>query len=94
METKITKKVTHDNISLSAQLPSGAKIKFFVGRSGEKLELAFSNDREMLKQQMSEMTKWLNNREGEVNQSRFDRLEKVLRMSKSGAEVMNNLKNI
>ena len=90
-ETKIKKRYGFDNMRLDANLPSGASLSFRAGRSGEKLEIAFSNDDATAKIQMEKMRNWLNWRKDENFQKVFDRLEKVLRASKSGAEVISNL---
>lgn len=91
-ETKIKKRYGFDNMRLDANLPSGATLSYRAGRTGTKLELAFSNDDATLKQQMKTMSAWLEWRKDENFQMVFDRLEKVLRASKTGAEVINNLK--
>ena len=92
-KTKITKRYGFDNMRLDANLPSGATLSYRAGRTGTKLEIAFSNDDATLKLQMKLMSAWLKFRKNETHQNVFDRLEKVLQASKSGAEVINNLKN-
>jgi hypothetical protein len=89
--TKVSKRLSHDSMSLSAKMPSGASLKFSIGRNGEKLELAFSNDTKVLQAQMSVVKKWIDYREKETNISRFDRLEKILVESKSGSEVISKM---
>ena len=91
VETKIKKRYGFDNMRLDANLPSGATLSYRAGRTGTKLEIAFSNDDATLKAQMKTMGAWLEWRKGENYQMVFDRLEKVLRASKSGKEVMLNL---
>jgi hypothetical protein len=44
MEVKINKSIGFDRMSITAKFPSGANFRYFIGRSGEKLETAFSND--------------------------------------------------
>ena len=44
----VKKSIGFDNMRLSAKLPSGASLKFSIGRSGERLEMAFSNDEKYL----------------------------------------------
>ena len=92
METqtaKITKKIGFDRMAISAKFPSGASLKFSIGRSGETLDLRFSNDRSELKKQSKIMSKWLDFKKGEkTNAERFDRIESFLAPFKSGAQVM------
>lgn len=90
-ETKIKKIVKHDNMSLSAHFPSGASLRFAIGRSGDKLDLNFSNDPKILKEQGKILIKWLDYREKENNEQRFARLEKICMLAKSGAEFIKLL---
>jgi len=92
METKVKRVNGFDRMSLSAKFPSGASLKFSVGRSGERLELAFSNDSAELKIQSKIISKWLDFQKGETNQDRFDRLESLCRKCKSGKEFMSHIK--
>ena len=78
-------------MSITANLISGAFLKYKINRNGESLELGFSNDRAILKEQTSKMAQWLKLRDKETNQDVFNRLEKLLQSSKSGAEVISNL---
>jgi K+/H+ antiporter YhaU regulatory subunit KhtT len=85
--TQIKKSYSHDRMKISIKFPSNASLVFSAGRSGEKLELAFSNDRKELAQQSKIVGKWLDFRnKNESNQDRFDRLEAVARTVKSGKE--------
>jgi hypothetical protein len=92
MDAKVKKTNGFDRMSLTAKFPSGASLKFSVGRSGDRLELAFSNDSVELKKQMKIVSKWLDFQGDEKNQDRFDRLEALCMKCKSGAEFMANIK--
>jgi hypothetical protein len=86
---KVHKKMGHDVMKIEFFFPSGASLKFRIGRSGETLEVAFSNDQATLKEQTKKIQKWLDFQEGEkTNQDRFDRLEKIGKQASSGAEFM------
>ncbi len=87
-ETVVTQKVNHDSMTLTAKFPSGASLKWRIGRGGEHLEVAFSNDTKTLREQTAKINKWLQYRPNENNQMRFDRLEALLKGCKSGAEVI------
>ncbi len=87
-QTKITRKENHDSMWIKAQFPSGANFKFSIGRAGERLALAFSNDRKELKKQTKIFMDWLEYREGENNSQRFDRVEKLCKNCKSGGQVI------
>ena len=92
METKVKRTNGFDRMSLTAKFPSGASLKFSVGRSGDRLELAFSNDSAELKRQMKAVSEWIDFQKGEKNQDRFDRLEALCKKCKSGAEFMSHIK--
>lgn len=89
--TKVSKRIGHDSMTISAKFPSGATLSFSINRSGEKLALAFSNDQKVLQEQTKVMSKWLEPHKNETHQQRFDRLESVLRASASGAEVISKV---
>lgn len=86
--TKIKKSIGHDSMSIAATLASGANLRFSIGRSGEKLAVGFSNDRKILNEQANVVKQWLRFRTGETNLDRFNRLENLLKQSKSGAEAV------
>ena len=86
--TTVHKSIGHDRMKIEIFFPSGASLKFRIGRSGETLEIAFSNDSQTLKTQSAQVRKWLEQRKEETNQDRFDRLEKTARQAKSGIEFM------
>lgn len=92
--TKISKKIGHDSMSITGSLPSGAYLKFTIGRRGEKLECALSNDIATMKSQMKQIQDWLKYRGNENNTDRFNRLEQVLLKSKNSIELINNLKTV
>jgi len=92
METKVKRTNGFDRLSLTAKFPSGASLKFSVGRSGDRLELAFSNDSAQLSKQAKAVAEWMDFRDGEKNQDRFDRLEDLCKKCKSGAEFMSHIK--
>ena len=58
-ETTIKEKLNHDSMWIRAQFPSGAHFKFHVNRNGETLELAFSNDTSILRNQQRVFMKWM-----------------------------------
>jgi hypothetical protein len=92
---KITKNYSHDNMSLSVKLPTGGSMKFSVGRSGERLEVCFSNDDNELMGQTNSVKLYMKLMEGETNQGRFDRLESLLRAQggcKSGRTVVSRMR--
>lgn len=90
-QPRIQKRFTQDNMSMKINFASGAHLRFMVGRSGEKLDVAFSSDAVILKQQSAALQKWLDYREGETNQHRFARLEKLVAGCSSGSDVITNL---
>ena len=93
---KIVKKETFHKMSLSAKFPSGAQLKFSICNEpfDELLELAFSNDAEILKSQMKIMKKFLEPKNNENNQQRFSRLENTLIGCKSGNEVIQKISQL
>jgi hypothetical protein len=92
MEAKIKKTIGFDRMSISAKFPSGANFKFSIGRSGERLELAFSNNDSELKEQIRIFMNWMKFRDGEKNADRFDRLEELCKKCQSGKELINLMK--
>ena len=90
-KTRITKKINFDSMWIKAQFPSGANFRFSVGRSGERLALAFSNDRNILKEQTKIFMKWLEFRPNETNQQRFDRIEELCSQYKSGNHLIKSI---
>jgi hypothetical protein len=92
MNKSVKKSIGYDRLSLSAKLPSGASLKFSINRGSERLAMAFSNDSKIAGEQLKAMSSWLKFRdEDETNIQRIERLESVLKMSNSGAEVIANL---
>jgi hypothetical protein len=91
-ETKIKKSIGFDQMSISAKFPSGANFRFFIGRSGEKLTLAFSNDTKELDAQCKIFADWMKLRKGETNIDRFNRLEALCKRCSSGKELINIMK--
>jgi hypothetical protein len=87
--TQTTVKVVerYDSLSLTIAYPSGAKFKYLINRSGESVELAFSNNLEELKAQIKEMKTWIDGLQG-TNFERLKHVEKVLTPAKSGKEAM------
>ena len=86
--TKISKRTTFDRLSLSAKFNSGASLKYSISRNGEKLDLAFSNDATVLKEQSRIICEWLDSKK-ETNQERIDRLEEVCKKVNSGKEFID-----
>ena len=73
MEVKINKSIGFDRMSITAKFPSGANFRYFIGRSGEKLEIAFSNDSKELKEQSKIFAAWVKLRKGKTNIDVFNR---------------------
>jgi hypothetical protein len=92
VDTKIKKSIGFDQMSISAKFPSGANFRFFIGRSGERLTLAFSNDTKELDEQSKIFAAWMKLRTGETNMDRFNRLEELCKKCKSGKELINLMK--
>ncbi len=92
-EAIIKQNTTHDSMTITAKFPSGASLKWRIGRGGEKLEVAFSNDNKTLREQTAKIGRWLQFRPNENNQMRFDRLEALMKGCKSGAEVIAKIDN-
>lgn len=92
MEAKIKKTIGFDRMSISVKFPSGANFRFSIGRSGEKLEIAFSNDPKELKEQSKIFQNWMKFLEGEKNEDRFNRLENICKKCKSGKELISLMK--
>jgi hypothetical protein len=92
MDSKIKKSYSHDRMRIQINFFTGASLSFNVSRSGETLNVAFSNDRVELKKQSTQIEQWLKLRKGETNQDRFDRLENVAKKAKSGKEFMELIK--
>ena len=91
MATRINRRTTHDRMSISAKLPSGASLYWMVSRDSERFEIAFANDIEVLRLQRNLLQDWLKPRTGETLADRFNRLESVLRKYNTGAEVIASL---
>jgi len=92
---KLFKKYTHDKMSLTAKFPTGGTLHFSVGRGGERLEVAFSNNDAELKEQTETVKEFVKFRYKEVNQGRFDRLESLLNAQggcKSGRGVVARMR--
>ena len=68
VKTIIKKKISYDIMTIQAKLPSGASLKFSINRSGERLEVAFSNNTIVLKEQTDAIQNWLKLRKGENNE--------------------------
>jgi len=88
---KVSKRIGYDSMSISGKMPSGASLKWSINRNGERLEVAFSNDTKVLKYQVEVVNKWIEYRNGESNQSRFDRMETLLKSCNSGSEVITKM---
>jgi hypothetical protein len=88
---KVSKRISYDSMSISGKMPSGASLKWSINRNGERLEVAFSNDTNVLKTQLQVVQKWIEYRAGESNQSRFDRMETLLKTCNSGSDVITKM---
>jgi len=83
---KVTKRLGHDNMSMVIKFQSGATLDWKIGRGGEKLAIAFSNNKEEVKQQIKIVEKFLKGRKSEDNKARFLRLEETVKGCRSGKE--------
>jgi hypothetical protein len=92
-ETRVKKTITHDYLSMNASFPSGATFRWSVGRTGERLSIAFANDEETSKRQAKTIVRWLKHREEETNEMVFERLEVLLKSCKSGKEVVSKMES-
>ena len=92
MDVKIKKSIGFDRMSITAKFPSGANFRYFICRSCEKLEVAFSNDSIELKEQSKIFAGWVKLRNGETNIDVFNRLEELCKKCKSGKELINLMK--
>ena len=86
-ETIVKFRETYDSLSLTIKYPSGATFKYKINRSGEDLEMAFSNNPTELKQQLSETRAWINTLTG-TNFERIKHIEAILGKAKSGREAI------
>ena len=89
---KIKKSIGFDRMTITGKFPSGASFKYFIGRSGERIELAFSNDDKVLSEQLKTFKNFMELRPKETNIDRFDRLEKLCEGCKSGSELILKMK--
>jgi hypothetical protein len=88
---KIKKSIGHDRLSLSAKFPTGAELRFSISRLGERLMVAFSNDKKEGDMQMQSLRSWLEFRDGETNLDRINRLAELVKGCKSGKEVIEKI---
>lgn len=87
-DTKLS--ITHDKLTLKAKFDSGASLIFSIGRYGETLTTAFSNDKAVNKKQCETLSGWLESQyTGEPNIERIKRLESLCKHAKSGAELIS-----
>ena len=80
-------------MSLSAKFPTGGTFKYSVGRSGERLEVCFSNDDNTLCGETNSFKLWLKLYEN--NGERFEALENLLKAQggcKSGKQVIARMR--
>lgn len=90
---KLTKNYTHDTMTLSATFPTGGSFKYKVGRPGEKLELCFSNDDNVLAGETNSFMLWT--KLYPKNGDRFANLERLLKAQggcKSGKQVIARMR--
>ena len=81
-------------MTLTAKFETGGTLHFSVGRGGERLEVAFSNDDNELMKQTETVKKYMEFRKCELNADRFDRLETILSVQggcKSGRQVVSRM---
>jgi len=89
--TSIKKRIGFDNMSMTVKFKSGANFKYSIGRSGKKLQLAFSNDSNELKNQMEIFQLWLK-KENLTHEERFSKLETLCNKCNSGKELIELMK--
>lgn len=75
---------------LTVKLPTGGTLKWTINRSGEKLEVAFSNDPAVLKRQCKIVQDYINGLKG-TNKEKFDQLEELAKGCSSGANLCDNM---
>lgn len=90
-ETIVKKRITHDNMSIRAKFPSGASLLYSISNYREKLEVAFSNDSKVLKEQTKIIADWLKAVGEETNADIFNRLENVCKSVVTGKEFINHI---
>src|SRR5580693_8934018 len=71
IKTKISKRTSYDSMSVTIKYPTGGKLKYTVNRSGETLEVAFSNDPISNSLQARAVAKWIESLKGN-NTQRMD----------------------
>jgi hypothetical protein len=90
---KMTKNYSHDSMSLSVKFETGGSFSYRVGRSGERLEVCFSNDDNTLMGETNSFKCWTNLYEN--NGERFEALESLLKAQggcKSGKQVISRMR--
>lgn len=88
---KIKKNFGFDKMFIKGVLNSGASVEFTVNRGGERLVAALSNNTTIAEVQIKSLQEWLKFREGECNEQRFERLERLLMASNDSASLINNM---
>jgi hypothetical protein len=91
-KAQIRSKIDHDKMQIDGRFPSGAKFSFLVTRTGERLDVAFSNDSKELKEQTLIFNQWIKLRKEETNAERFARLEAFSCTCSSGKELIEKMK--
>jgi len=75
---------------MTIKLPSGGSLKWIINRSGERMEIAFSNDPAVLKRQCKIVKDYTDSLKG-THKERFDQLEELAKMCQSGANLCDNM---
>jgi hypothetical protein len=92
--TTIKKTITSERLAISASFLSGGKLNFSIGRSGERLSIAFSFNDAIAKLQSKAIMNWIAFMENETNLDRINRLEELCRKSNSGSELIKLMKQM
>ena len=77
---------------ISAKFPSGASYRFSVGRNGERITMAFSNNNAESNIQLKIFNEYMKFHKGETNEDRFNRLERLTKQCTSGKMLIELMK--
>lgn len=91
LKKKISRKDTHDRLTLTAQYASGGSFRLTVGRNGERLTWGGSPDREIAARQMNAMMQAIRLREGETYGTMIDRIKAIAESVDSIADLVAKL---
>lgn len=91
-QTKVSKTVTHDRMSIAAKYPTGGAVRFSISRNGETLSVAGSNDPQVSREQVKCVNAFCLYQGNETNQNRIDRIAAFLRGVNSVGELCTAIK--